>query len=107
MERKVCFISDSGNVRGRMVDICPPDSPLPSPQARGERHLVGQGLHEETADHLTVIFKLVISGLTSIILNVSGTVNLQFQGPFFPISLRSILGIVATQVLGTVCSSCS
>ena len=31
---------------------------------------------------LTVIFKLVISGLTSIILIVLGTVNLQFQGKF-------------------------
>ena len=106
MERKVCFISDTGNMKGRVGDICPPDSP-PFPQARGERHLVGQGLHKETADHLTIIFRLVISGLTSIILNVSGTVNLQFQGPIFPISLWSILGIVATQVLGTVWSSCS
>ena len=47
MERKVCFISDAGNMRGRVVDICPPDS-HPRPQARGERHLVEQGLHEET-----------------------------------------------------------
>ena len=42
-----------------------------------------KGLHAETAkSSLTVIFKLVISGLTSIILIVLGTSNLQFQGPF-------------------------
>ena len=33
------------------------------------------------------LFKLVIGGLTSIILNVLGTVSLQFQGPFASISL--------------------
>ena len=38
------------------------------------------GLHAETAQSaLTVIFKLVISGLTSVILVVSGIVDLQFQ----------------------------
>ena len=36
----------------------------------------GEGLHAETApSSLTVIFKLIISGLTSIILIVLGTVN--------------------------------
>ena len=44
---------------------------------------------------VTVIFKLVVTGQTSIILVVLGTVNLQFQGPFVPISLRPILRIVA------------
>ena len=54
------------------------------------------GLHAERAQSsLTVIFKLVTSGLTSIILIVLGTVNLQFQGSFVSISLRSILRIVA------------
>ena len=48
---------------------------------------------------LTVIFRLVISGLTSIILIVLGTVNLQLQSPFVPMSLWSVLGIVATHVL--------
>ena len=33
---------------------------------------------------LTVVFKLVMGGLTSIILVVLGRVNLQFQGPFVP-----------------------
>ena len=51
---------------------------------------------------LTVILKLVIGGLTSIILIVLGTVNLQSQGPFVPISLRPVLGIVVAHVLGTV-----
>ena len=58
----------------------------------------GEGLHAETAQsYLTVIFKLFISGLTSIILVVSDTVNLQFQGAQVPISLRSSLRIVAAQ----------
>ena len=56
---------------------------------------------------LTVIFKLVISGLTSIILVVLGTVTLQFQGVLVPISLWSILRMVAAQVLGAVLSSCN
>ena len=51
---------------------------------------------------LIVVFKLVISGLTSVILIVLGTVNLQFQGPFVPISLWPVLRIVAAHVLGTV-----
>ena len=44
---------------------------------------------------VTVTFKLVVTGRTSIILVVLGTVNLQFQGPFVPISLRPVLRIVA------------
>ena len=63
----------------------------------------GGGLHAETAQSsLTVIFKLVISGLTSIILIVLGTVNLQFQSPFVPVSLQSVLGTVAAHVLAVV-----
>ena len=94
-----------------MVDICSKaDSPNPR-QAEGER-FYGQsvcvgGLHAEMVQStLTVIFKLVISGLASIILIVLGTVNLQFQGPFVPISLWSVLRIVAVHVPGTVWSSC-
>ena len=82
-----------------------PPYPTPPRQAEGEsfyRHSGGQ-LHVETAQlSLTVIFKLVLSGLTSIILVVSGTVNLQFQGPFVPISLWPVFGIVTAHVLGTV-----
>ena len=64
-------------------------------------------LHAVTAhSSLTVIFELVVVGLTSVILIVLGTVNLQVRGLFVPISLRS-LGIVAAYVLGTVWSSYS
>ena len=60
-------------------------------------------LHAETAQpSLTVISKVVISGLTGMILIILRAVNLQFQGPFVPISLQSILRIVASQVLDTV-----
>ena len=51
---------------------------------------------------LTVILNLVISGLTSFILVVLGTVNLQFQGLFVSVSLRPILKIVAACVMATV-----
>ena len=51
--------------------------------------------------------QLVMSCLTNIILVVSGTVNLQFLGVLAPVSLWSILGIVAAQVLGIAWSSCS
>ena len=47
------------------------------------RAFIGGGrlLHAETAQSaLTVIFKLVIGDLTSVILIVLNTVNLQFQG---------------------------
>ena len=59
----------------------------------------GRGLQAETAQSaLTVILKLVIGGLINFILNVLGTVHLQFQSWFVPISLRSFLGILATYV---------
>ena len=51
---------------------------------------------------LTVILKLVLSGLTSIILVVLGTVNLQFQGLFVSVSLRPILKIVADYVMAII-----
>ena len=50
---------------------------------------------------------VVVDGLTSVILAVLGTANLQLQGPFFSISLQLVLIIAAAQVLGTVWSSCS
>ena len=64
------------------------------------------GLHAETAQStLAVIFKLVIGALISVILVVLGTVNLQFQSPFVPVSLQSVLGTVAAHVLRTVWSA--
>ena len=44
----------------------------------------GRGLQAETA--LTGIFRVVFGGLTSVALIVLGTVGLQFQGWFVPIS---------------------
>ena len=109
VERKVCFISDASIwcgeggrhlSKGRLRH-----TPPHSRQAEGEsfyQHSGGQ-LHVETVQSsLTVIFKLVLSGLTSIILIVLGTVNLQFQSPFVPISLWPVFGIVTARVLGTV-----
>ena len=70
------------------------------------RELGVGGLHAETAQSsLTVIFKLVISALTSIILVVLSTVALQLWGALVPISLQLSLRIVVAQVLSTVWSS--
>ena len=85
-------------------------SPPPPPDNRGARAFIGggKGLHVETVQSaLTAILKSVIGGLTSILLIVLSTVNLQFKGQFVPISLRPVLGIVAAYVMATVCSSCS
>ena len=82
----------------------------PSPDKQRVRAFIERerGLHAEIAwSSLTVIFRLVIGGLTSIILVVLGTVNLQFLGRFVSIPLRPILGIMAAYVMGRVWSSCS
>ena len=76
-----------------MADICPKADPHPQQLATsGARAFVDRrkGLHAEAAQSaLTVIFILVTDGLTSLV--VLGTVNLQFQRPFFHISLRPVL----------------
>ena len=81
-------------------------TPTPNPGSQwGKSFNRQEGPHAETAQSaLTVIFKLVIGGLTSIILIVLGTVNLQFQGPLVPISLSPVLRTVAAYVVGTVWS---
>ena len=63
-------------------------------------------MQSQPSSVLTVILKLVIGGLTSIILIVLGTVNLQLQGQFVPIFLKPVLRIVAVYVMATVCLSC-
>ena len=68
-----------------------------------QKWALGRRLYLEIAQSvLTVIFKLIIGGLTSAILIVLGTVNLQFQGPFVAISLRPVLEIMAAYVMDTV-----
>jgi len=72
---------------------------------QGARAFIGRGqvLHSETAQStVSVIFKSVIGGLTSITLVILGTVNLQFQGQFVFISLRPIIGIVAAYFMSVV-----
>ena len=68
----------------------------------------GRGLRGETArSALTVILNLVIDGWTSSILIVLGTVTLQSQGQFVPISLRPFLRTGEAVVMATVQSSAS
>ena len=107
VERKVCFILDAGN-RGWGRDPCPKADSLPDNQ--GARAFIdrGRGLHAEIIQSaLTVIVKLVICGLTSVILISLGTVHLQFQVLFVSISLRPVLGTVAAHVMATAWSSWS
>ena len=84
VEKKVCFILDAGNGRGGLTPV---QRPTPPTDNQGARAFIDRrrGLHAETAQAaLTVILKLVIGGLTSILLIVLGTVNLQFQDCLFP-----------------------
>ena len=68
----------------RVVDICPKaDFPSPGNQWGMNFYRQKSGLGDYM-QNLTVIFRLVIGGLTGIILVVLGTVNLQFQGHLFP-----------------------
>ena len=103
MERKVCFIPETSNQGRRQTTVQRPATPTISGQ-----ELLWEGLHTEAAQSaLRVILKLVIDGLTNIILMVIGMVNLQFQGQLVPISLRPVPGIVAAYVMATVWSSSS
>ena len=98
VEREVCFTSDAGSweeegVRHLFKGQLPP-LPLATSGARAFIDRAGRELHTETAQWaLRVIFRLVHGGLTSIISVALGTVNLQFQGPFVPVSLWPVLGI--------------
>ena len=82
VERRVCFISDVDNcLWGRVADMCPKVNSHPLRSSFYRQSWGG----EVTCRKSTVIFKLVISSLTGIILVILGTVNLQFQGiHFFP-----------------------
>ena len=96
MERKVCFILDpsSREKRGEGRFLSKDGFPLTDKQWASVFIDRGMGLCAETAQlALTVIFKLIISGLISIILIVLSIVNLQFQDQFIPISLRPVLRI--------------
>ena len=94
LERKVCFYFGcwqlgSGVWWGKLdvsskADFHPTSTPNNHEQ---EFYIEREGLHAETAQSaLTVIFKLFVGGLTSDILIVLGTVNLQFQGWFVSVS---------------------
>ena len=82
-------------------------TPTPSQWARSFIDRGRRGRPAVTAQSaVTVIWKLIISGLTSIIFVVLGTATLHFQGWLVPISLRPVLGMAA-YVMATVWSSCS
>ena len=83
------------------ISVQRPTLPPPTPYNQGARAFIdgGRGLRAETAQSaLTVILKLVIDGLTNVILVVLSTVTLQFQS--ICISLRPPGGVsVSTRQL--------
>ena len=97
VDRKACFTSEVGNwgvERGwtSLQRLTPPTG-----------NEWGESFHRQrqrapcrnAQSALTAIFRLVSSGLTSVMLLVSGTANLQLQGWFISVSLRAVLRIVA------------
>ena len=79
--------------RGVLANACPKaDSPAPLTLKGPEFFLTeGGGYMQKQQSALTVIFRLVIGGPTSVILRVLGTVNLQFWGQFVCISWGQFL----------------
>ena len=92
----------------RVVDVCPvDDSPFPSPPTlatSGDRAFIHRrrGYMQKQHGQLWQSSSIWSSVWFNIILIVLGTVNLQLQRPFIPISLRPILGIVEAHVLVSV-----
>ena len=84
VERKVCLISDAGNWGwGGGGHLSKGPLLPPHPLLTGVRG-AGRGPRAEAARaSLTVIPRVVVSRLTSIILGISGTVNLQSQVHWF------------------------
>ena len=93
---------------GEWKSVQRPAPPTTSNQWGKSFYRQRRGLRAETAQSaLTVILKLVVSGLTGVILIVFSTVKLQFPSQFVSISLRPVLRIVATQIVGAVWLSCN
>ena len=74
---------------------------FPLEQSRGKNfYRQGGGVYMLKQSALTVILKLVIGRLISVILIVVSTINLQFQGWFVSISVRPVLSIESAYVMG-------
>ena len=89
---------------GWRADSCPNADSLPRHwQSVGKSfNRWGEGLHAETAQSaLTVILKLVIGGLSGVILLVLVTVSLQFQGKLVSILWGQFLAYVMATVLSS------
>ena len=90
VERELCFTYDArkwGLGVGGRADTYPKANSTPDNQ--GARAFIDRGgrLHIETAQSaLMLILKLVISGLTNVVLIVLSTVNHSFQGQSISIS---------------------
>ena len=105
MERKVCFISEAGNLGGRRdgsgplaqsgraaveMGTRPWEDQLPLPGIhrqelfKGRFRGIGRWLHAETAQSALTVLKLDISGLISVILTVFSTMSLQYRVGLLP-----------------------
>ena len=104
--RQVNFISDASNWAGRADTYPTSHSPIDN-QGKSFYRQKESYMRKQCRQLQTVIWKLVIGGLTSVILVILGTVNLQFQGRFVLISLKLILGTVAAYVMAIVWSPCN
>ena len=106
MERKICYIlnaSDWGHGGGQT----PVQSATPPLTIMGQQSVQAEewGYMQKQQSALTVILKLVTSGLTNIIVIVLNTGDFKFQGCIFPISLRPMLTTVGASVMAPVWSS--
>ena len=105
VERTLCFILDASNQEvwgGQRPVQCLTASWLSGGMSFNR---LREGATCINMSALIVILKLVISGLTSVIVLILGTVNLQFQHQFVSSSLRPVLRIVAAYVMTTVWTS--
>ena len=90
------------------ADSYPKANSVPTSNNQRARAFTGwerELLIETAQSALTVILKLVISGLASVLLTDLMTINLQFRGHLAVMFFRPILGIVAACVMTTVWSS--
>ena len=106
--RKICFfwMPATGGGWGQTSVQRPTPPRLPGNQ--WARAFIGEGRGYMQKQHSQLwpsSWNWSCGGLTSVILSVFSTVNLQFQGRCFPISLRPTLRTVAAYVMATVWSS--
>ena len=112
LERKACIVQEVSNLGRRWMHI---QKPTPSCQpgsksySRGVSVVEGGHYMQNSSQLRQSSWNWSCSGLISVFLIILGTVNLQLQGQFVPISLSLLLKMVqngASYVTGTVWAPC-